>query len=48
MWRREVALSTVTFGILFLVQEAFVNQIHLPLGGFSLILLAALIWSSIS
>ena len=48
MWRREVALSTVTFGILFLFQESVINQIHLPLGGFSLILLAALIWSSIS
>ena len=48
MWRREVALSTVTFGILFLFQEAVINQIRLPLGGFSLILLAALIWSSIS
>lgn len=48
MWRREVALSTLTFAVLFLVQEAIVNQIHLPLGGFSLILLAALIWSSIS
>ena len=48
MWRREVALSTVTFGILFLFQEAVINQIHLPLSGFSLILLAALIWSSIS
>ena len=48
MWRREVALSTVTFGFLFLFQEAVINQINLPLGGFSLILLAALIWSSIS
>ena len=48
MWRREVALSTLTFGILFLFQEAVINQIHLPLGGFSLILLAALIWSSIN
>jgi rod shape-determining protein MreD len=48
MWRREVALSTLTFAILFLVQEALVNQIKLPLGGFSLIVLAALIWSSIS
>ena len=48
MWRREVALSTFTFALLFLTQEAIVNQIRLPLGGFSLILLAALIWSSIS
>ena len=48
MWRREVLLSTLTFALLFITQEAFVNQIHLPLGGFSLILLAALIWSSIS
>jgi rod shape-determining protein MreD len=48
MWRREVALSSLTFLALFLVQEALINQIHLPLGGFSLILLAALIWSSIS
>jgi len=48
MWRREVALSSLTFAILFFVQEALVNQIKLPLGGFSLIVLAALIWSSIS
>jgi rod shape-determining protein MreD len=48
MWSREVALSSITFGLLFILQEAVVNQIHLPLGGFSLILLAALIWSSIS
>lgn len=48
MWRREVALSFLTFALLFLVQESFVDQIRLPLGGFSLILLAALIWSSIS
>lgn len=48
MWRREILLSTLTFAGLFLVQEAIINQIHLPLGGFSLILLAALIWSSIN
>ena len=48
MWRREAVLSSLTFAGLFLVQEALINQIHLPLGGFSLILLAALIWSSIS
>jgi rod shape-determining protein MreD len=48
MWRREIALSFLTFGLLFILQEGFINQIHLPLGGFSLILLAALIWSSIS
>lgn len=48
MWRREIALSSLTFIALFIAQEALVNQIHLPLGGFSLILLAALIWSSIN
>ena len=48
MWRREVLLSFLTFGLLFVLQEGFVDQIRLPLGGFSLILLAALIWSSIS
>ena len=48
MWRREVLLSTLTFALLSIAQEAVVNQIKLPLGGFSLILLAALIWSSIS
>ena len=48
MWRREIALSSLTFLALFIAQEAIVNQIHLPLGGFSLILLAALIWSSIN
>ena len=48
MWRREVLLSFLTFGFRFILQEGFVDQIRLPLGGFSLILLAALIWSSIS
>ena len=48
MWRREVGLSTLTFAGLFLVQEGLINQFRLPLGGFSLILLAALIWSSIN
>ena len=45
MWRREVSLSFLTFGLLFILQEGFIDQIRLPLGGFSLILLAALIWS---
>jgi rod shape-determining protein MreD len=48
MWRREVALSLITFALLFMVQEGLVNQFRLPMGGFSLILLAALIWSSIN
>jgi rod shape-determining protein MreD len=48
MWRREIVLSTITFGLLFLFQEAIINQIQIPLGGFSVILLAALIWSSIN
>lgn len=48
MWRREILLSTLTFAGLFILQEAIINQIHLPLGGFSLILIAALIWSSIN
>ena len=48
MWRREVSLSFLTFGLLFILQEGFIDQIRLPLGGFSLMLLAALIWSSIS
>ena len=48
MWRREVLLSFLTFGLLFIIQEGFIDQVRLPLGGFSLILLAALIWSSIS
>lgn len=48
MLRRETALSFLTFGFLFIIQEAFINQVRLPLGGFSLIMLAALIWSSIS
>ena len=48
MWRREIALSTLTFALLFILQEALINQFNLPLGGFSVILLAALIWSSIN
>lgn len=48
MFRREVALSVITFAFLFVVQESVINQVHLPLGGFSLPLIAAIIWSSIS
>lgn len=48
MLRREIILSFFTFTLISLIQEAIFNQIRLPFGGFSLILLAALLWSSIS
>ena len=48
MLRREFFLSFVTFALIFIFQESILNQLNLPLGGFSLIIIAALIWSSIS
>lgn len=48
MSRRDLILSFFIFGALFIIQEAFINQVHLPFTGFNLILISALTWSSLS
>ena len=48
MSRRDLLLAVVVFGGLFIFQEAFINQIHLPFTGFNLVLIAALTWSALS
>lgn len=45
---RRFALSFPIFGIVYLLQEAFVVQMRLPAGGFSLILIFTLVWSALS
>ena len=48
MSRRDLILSFFIFGALFIIQEAFINQVHLPFTGFNLILISALTWSALS
>lgn len=48
MLTRKFFLSMPLFLVVFLLQEALVNQVHLPLSGFSLLLILALMWAAIS
>jgi len=45
---RRFFFSFPIFFFIYLVQEAFVTQMRLPLGGFSLILIFTLIWATLS
>jgi rod shape-determining protein MreD len=45
---RQISLSVPTFLLIFLFQEAVVNQFKLPGGGFSLFIILALVWAVIS
>ncbi|NBU57080.1 MAG: rod shape-determining protein MreD [Actinobacteria bacterium] len=45
---RRFLISFPIFFIVYLIQEAFVTQMRLPLGGFSLILIFTLIWATLS
>ena len=45
---RRFFFSFPIFFIIYLVQEAVVTQMRLPLGGFSLILIFTLIWATLS
>lgn len=45
---RRFLISFPIFLIIYLIQEAFVTQMRLPLGGFSLILIFTLIWATLS
>jgi rod shape-determining protein MreD len=48
MYTRRVTYSAITFLAVFVVQEALLTQIRLPLGGFSLLLIFSLCWAALS
>jgi rod shape-determining protein MreD len=48
MLLRQFSISTLIFIFVFLIQEAVINQLRLPGGGFSLPLLMALTWAALS
>ncbi|MEY4657995.1 MAG: hypothetical protein RL466_808 [Actinomycetota bacterium] len=45
---RSFFYSAPVFLSVFLIQEAIVSQLRLPLGGFNLLLIVALIWAALS
>jgi rod shape-determining protein MreD len=45
---RRYLLSIPIFILIYLLQEAFITQLRLPLGGFSLLLISTLIWATLS
>lgn len=48
MFSRRFFLSLPIFALIYILQEAFVVQMRLPAGGFSLIMIVTLIWASMS
>ena len=48
MLTRQISLSAPIFLIIYLFQEAAMNQFKLPGGGFSLFVIFALVWAVIS
>lgn len=48
MLTRRGAYSTVIFVVVYLGQLMIVDQVHLPLGGFSIFLIFTLCWSALS
>ena len=48
MFVRQFSISALVFFSLFVIQESVINQLRLPGGGFSLVLLVALTWSALS
>ena len=48
MARRDLFLALLIFGVVFIIQEAFINQVHLPFTGFNLGLISALTWAALS
>lgn len=48
MSTRKIALSALLFLIVYVIQEAFVTQLHIGGGGFSLFLIFALLWAALS
>jgi rod shape-determining protein MreD len=48
MLLRQFSISSLIFILVFIIQESVINQLRLPAGGFSLILLIALTWAALS
>ena len=48
MLTRQISISAPIFLLIFIVQESVISQFNLPGGGFSLLLIFALIWSVLS
>jgi len=48
MYTRRATYSAITFLAVFIIQEALLTQIRLPLGGFSLLLIFSLCWAALS
>ena len=48
MLTRKFSIAVPIFLIIYVIQEAFVSQIRLPGGGFSILLIFALTWAVLS
>lgn len=48
MYTRRGFYSTVIFIIVYMAQVMFIDQVHLPFGGFSVFLIFTLCWSALS
>lgn len=48
MLMRRFSITSAIFLLLFIGQEAFVNQLNLPAGGFSIFLILTLLWAALS
>ena len=48
MLTRQISVATPIFLLIFLIQEAVISQFRLPGGGFSILLICALIWAVLS
>ena len=48
MSTRKISLSALLFLLVYILQEAFVTQLHIAGGGFSLFLIFALLWAALS
>lgn len=48
MSTRKISLSALLFLVVYVLQEAFVTQLHIVGGGFSLFLIFALLWAALS
>lgn len=48
MSTRKISLSALLFLLVYILQEAFITQLHVAGGGFSLFLIFALLWAALS
>jgi rod shape-determining protein MreD len=48
MSTRKISLSALLFIVVYVIQEAFITQLHIGGGGFSLFLIFALLWAALS